>query len=143
MSFTNAFADGFDAQDAAPEPPDPTPTPGWMVPSIRAFIKWHPTTTGILRRHKVATAAGGWIWDNPTMLLDQTFRCYPTTDRAQTRVRSDGQVVMPDWRIIGELGLDMKVGDQFTEVTGHKLEVVFVRSDMYAIRAEAFESSGP
>jgi hypothetical protein len=136
MSFASAFDNDYDALNAAPPPMGQ----GWLMEqSIWAFILWHPTTASIVRRTKQATAAGGWIWIDPLPIAEQTFRTYPYADRAPVRVRSNGQECVPDWRVIGTLDLDMAVGDQFTDGEGRSLEVVFVRADQYAVRAEAFE----
>jgi len=136
MSFASAFDNDFSALPAAPAP---TGDVNWMTQSIWGFITWHPTTAEIVRRTKQDTLAGGWIWVDPVLIEAQTFRIYPYADRAPVRVRQTGQECVPDWRLIGMLTLDIAVGDQFWDEEGRQLEVVFVRADQYAVRAEAFE----
>jgi hypothetical protein len=103
------------------------------------FIAENPTDVVITRQVMKDDGAGGSIPDGPPSSLDpQRVRVVIKSLNQQIEFRTvEGEVLKPEYSIVGEYDADIREGDSFT-YDGNRIEVVFVFSiGDYERRAEA------
>lgn len=95
------------------------------------FIEENPANLVMVRRTKEATTAGGFRWVNPTPQPVQTMRIVlpnrAAASEGNRRTDSSGNVVVPNYLIIGQLDADVQRYDLVT-IAGLQHEIVWVTS---------------
>jgi hypothetical protein len=110
----------------------------------RAFIKRNPIDVVFARRPREVTSAGGHKEGAPQNLAAQRVRMVPArteTRESPQRTTPDGQLVTPNFYLIGLDTFDVAVNDR-CEVDGRPLRVVYVNAEpKWRIIAEVVEES--
>lgn len=92
----------------------------------RAFIDADAEDVVINRSVRVPDGAGGWVRNPPGLLSPQRCRIIPSTSSRQVeRTTLDGRVVVPSAILMGDLTLNVEIGDRFVR-WGVEWEVVHV-----------------
>lgn len=115
-----------------------TVTATWAAKSTQGFIDENPSQVVLTRRARVASTAGGWVDGAATIMAAQEFRLVGTSSNRR-RLDDQGDVMVPDFTMIGMPERDVKEGDTF--VVGpltYRVRKVN-RVPAWATRAEAVE----
>lgn len=99
-----------------------------MQRQTKQFIDENPITVNLQRDSLIPDGAGGHsVTPNP--VGNQVFRMISqSTSSAVERRTSDGQLVSPEFVLLGEYDADARNGD-FYMLDGIKYEIVYVRFD--------------
>lgn len=90
-----------------------------------AFITAWPETLALSRQTKISDGQGGWTFGPPTSLPPQQFAVLSQNTQLEERLTLDGQMVRPDYKLVGYSDANVQRGDWFTW-KGQRYDVVYV-----------------
>lgn len=89
------------------------------------FIDSDPITVIFLRAPRTPNGTGGFTIGLPVPLLAQKAKLIPANRQLQERQTLDGQVVQPDFSLVGLYDMDIQHGDWFLW-SSRRYDVVYV-----------------
>lgn len=90
-----------------------------------AFIRAWPETLVFNRSTKIADGQGGWTVGPPQDLPPQQLAVLAQNTQLEQRLTLDGQMVRPDYKLVGYFDANVQRGDWFSW-RGNRYDVVYV-----------------